>query len=61
MATRQPPTLQQALFGKGPTEQDPDRHLADGLLHFDAGVGKRVVRAPRPAPSDQILTSGGFR
>jgi hypothetical protein len=28
---------------------------------FDAGVGKRVVRTPRPAPSDQILTSGGFR
>jgi phosphatidylserine/phosphatidylglycerophosphate/cardiolipin synthase-like enzyme len=27
----------QALFGKGPTEQDPDGHLAGGLLHANGG------------------------
>jgi hypothetical protein len=30
----------QALFGKGPTEQDPEGHLAGGLLHDDGGSGE---------------------
>jgi hypothetical protein len=40
-ATRQRPTLRQALFGKGPTEQDPTGHLAGGLLHSEGGWEKR--------------------
>jgi hypothetical protein len=39
-----------ALFGKGPTEQDPDGHLAGGLLHSEGGVG-RHSSAVRPAPT----------
>ena len=34
----------QALFGKGPTEQDPNGHLAGGLLHSEGGVGKRAKK-----------------
>jgi hypothetical protein len=32
----------QALFGKGPTEQDPDGHLAGGLLHSAAEIGGAI-------------------
>ena len=40
----------QALFGKGPTEQDPDGHLAGGPLHSEEEVEKHSS-AVRSAPT----------